>query len=131
MLLNDSVRRLLQDPLIAYMSVLDSKGFPHTVPVWFGVDGDDLTIITDPGSRKVKYIHANSKGSMVVGGIPYGAEGYLLKGYFSVEPDPNYRWTREITYRYEPKERADELLAEWTKGDITVLRFKISRVIKI
>jgi nitroimidazol reductase NimA-like FMN-containing flavoprotein (pyridoxamine 5'-phosphate oxidase superfamily) len=122
-------RELLQKPLIARMSVIDSEGFPHTVPVWFAMDGDDAVIISVRDTRKVGHIQANPKGALVVGGD--SGAGYLIKGEFTIEPDTNQRWMKYMVYRYEPKDRVEQIIVEWSDLDIIVLRLKPRKVIKV
>ena len=65
----DTIREFLQKPLIARMSTIDSEGYPHTVPVWFALDGDDLMIISVRQTLKVSHILVNPKGK--VGLFPF------------------------------------------------------------
>ena len=131
MILPDAARALLQKPLVARMAVIDSNGYPHVVPVWFTLDGDDVVIFGFTATRKVDYIRVNPKGSIQVGGDPSGTEGYLLKGDFSLEDDVNNHWASLITYLYEPKDNADKLLAEWTNVGLIVMRLTVHKVIKV
>jgi hypothetical protein len=126
--LSDKVRAYFSQPIIVRMAVIDSDGYPHVVPVWVGVDGDDLVIISFRRTRKNDYLQANPKGSLSAGGDPAGTEGYLLKGEFSLEDDIAHRWLREITYHYETKEDAERLLTDWEKDDMVVIRLKVSSV---
>ena len=41
-MLDETVREFLQKPLIARLATIDGNGYPHTVPLWFDVDGDDI-----------------------------------------------------------------------------------------
>ena len=41
-MLDDTIRAFLQKQLIARMSTIGADGYPHTVPVWFMLDGDDI-----------------------------------------------------------------------------------------
>ncbi len=131
----DEMRAHLAPPLIARMSSIDSNGYPHTVPLWFDVDGDDLVIISERNTAKTRHVLANPKGAVTIGGdaLPNGdlVPGYLIKGVFAVEEDPGFAWLRRITYRYETPERAEKDLAEWTQLDMIVLRLKVERVIKV
>jgi general stress protein 26 len=131
MLLSDSVRRLLDQPLVARISVIDDEGYPHTIPIWFIRDGDDVMFFSSRDTRKNKHIQANPKGALVIGGDPYGSEGYLLKGEFALEEDPERHWLRAITPRYEPREIADQHVEEWGKGDLVALRFTPRQVVKV
>ena len=123
----EEVRAVLDKPLIARMSVIDPDGYPHTVPVWFGVEGDDLIIISVRDTRKVDYLQVNSKGAVTIGGDD-GA-GYLFKGTFTIEPDNG--WTRRLTERYEPPEKVDGLVAEWLPLGMIGLRLKIVKTLKV
>lgn len=68
---------------------------------------------------------------MTIGGDPYGAEGYLLKGEFSIEEDRDFHWMGIITHRYEPKEQADKHIEEWGKGDLVLMRLKVANTLRV
>jgi general stress protein 26 len=129
--IDDSVRTFLQKSLLARMSVLDAKGYPHTVPVWFMLDGDDVVIISVRDTRKVKYIAANPKGSVQVGGDSGDGGGYLLKGDFTIEEDPDDVWMKKLIYRYEESPQAEKDVESWTDLDIIVIRLKVKAVAKV
>jgi PPOX class probable F420-dependent enzyme len=127
----DIVREFLQKPLIARVSTIDPNGYPHTVPVWFALDGDDIVIISVRETRKVGHILANPKGAVTIGGDPEDGAGYLIKGEFSIEPDPEDAWVRKMTYRYEAPEQAEKDIAAWADLDIIVLRLRPNVVLKV
>jgi predicted pyridoxine 5'-phosphate oxidase superfamily flavin-nucleotide-binding protein len=89
-----TIREFLQKPLVARMSTLDPDGYPSTVPVWFMLDGDDTVVISVSSTRKVGHIKANPKGAIAIGGDPADGGGYLIKGEFSIEADPEDVWVR-------------------------------------
>lgn len=135
-LLKPDVRKVLESPLIARLSVVDPEGFPHTVPLWYALDGDDIVIISDRNSRKVAFIESNPKASICIGGgATAGGEigpGYLLKGECATEEDPGYAWLRRITLRYESSEQAEKDIAQWqSELDMMVIRLKVRKVIKV
>jgi hypothetical protein len=134
--LSPDVLEVLQKPLIARLSVIDANGYPHTVPLWFDVDGDDIVIISDRNSRKVDYLMREPRASLSVGGDagPDGviARGYLLKGNAYAEEDTGYRWLRQVTLRYEPPEQAERSIAQWRKElDMMLIRLRVTKVIKV
>ena len=131
MKLPEPVRRLMEPGVVVRISVIDRDGYPHTVPIWFERDGDEVVFFSSRSSRKIGYVQANYKGSITIGGDPLGSEGYLLKGNFSIEEDPGSRWLREITFRYEPPDLAEQHVREWSGPDIVVMRFKTQKVIKV
>jgi hypothetical protein len=130
-MLTDTERDFLQKPLIARMAVIDPEGYPHTVPVWFMMDGSDVVIISVRNTRKVGYITANSKGSVTIGGDTLDGQGYLLKGDFSIEEDPAGEWLKKVTFHYEEPELAAQHVKEWADLDMIVLRLKPHRIIKV
>jgi hypothetical protein len=128
---DDTVREFLRKPLVARLSVIDTEGYPHTVPVWFKLDGDYLVVLSERGTRKVGYVAANPKGAITVGGDSDDEGGYLIKGDFVIEPDPDDAWVKKVTYHYEEPEKAAHDVADWADLDIIVLRLKPRRVIKV
>ena len=130
-MLTDDIREFLKKPLIGYMSAIDPKGYPHVLPVWFLLEGDDIMITSMTHTRKNNYLRANPKGAIAMGGKPGEGGGYLLKGDFIVEDDPNLEWLRKLAYHYEGQEQAEKDLVEWSKVPSVSLRLKIKRVIKV
>ncbi|MDZ4768346.1 MAG: pyridoxamine 5'-phosphate oxidase family protein [Chloroflexota bacterium] len=135
-MLTSEQRDLLRIPLIARLSVNDPNGYPHTVPLWFDLDGDDLVIITDRNTRKVDYLNADPKASICIGGgeIASGeiGAGWLFKGEGVVQEDPGYVWLRRMTYRYESPAAAEKDIESWrTTLDMVIIRFKIHTISKV
>ena len=73
-----AARELLNQPIIVRISTIDSNGYPHTVPVWFILDGNDLVVFTARRTAKVKHIQKNPKGSIAVGGDPLRNNAYVF-----------------------------------------------------
>ena len=130
-MLTDAAREFLKRPLLARMSTLDADGYPHTVPVWFLLDGDEIAIIAVRSTRKIAHLQANPKGSLSIGGDTGDGGGYLLKGTFRIEEDPDDIWVRKLCYQYETPEKAEQDIADWRDLDIIVLRFTPQTVIKV
>jgi len=130
-MLSQETSQFLEKPLIARLSTIGEDGYPHTVPLWFMLDGEDIVIISLTENRKVKNALQNPKASVTIGGTPGDEAGYLLQGDLIVAPDIDHTWTKRITYHYESKEAADKNLAEWTQKDLVTLRLKIAKVIKV
>ncbi|MCI0576003.1 MAG: pyridoxamine 5'-phosphate oxidase family protein [Chloroflexi bacterium] len=130
-LFDAQAREVLQQPVIVRVSTITPAGYPHTVPVWFMLDGDDLIIFGEGSTQKVRHVRANPKGCFAIGGDPPGSPGYLIEGDFTVEEDPDHTWAGKITRHYEPPQQAEASLAEWKELDLVVLRLKVRRVIKV
>ena len=82
-------------------------------------------------AHKIAFVRKNPKGAVSIGGNPYGSDGYLMKGTFAIEEDTESRWLREITFRYEPPELAEQHVGEWAGPDIVVMRFTPQKISKI
>jgi len=122
---------LLSQPVIARITTIGADGYPHTVPIWFMLDGDDLIAFTERNTAKARNAGRNPKGAFSVGGDPYGAPSYTVDGEFSVEDDPDHRLTARFTRHYETQQQADEWLEAWKNDDFVVMRLKPRRVIKV
>jgi PPOX class probable F420-dependent enzyme len=46
--------RLFGGANIAHVATLLPDGAPHSVPVWVGLEGDRIAVLTSPGSRKAR-----------------------------------------------------------------------------
>lgn len=130
-MITEEIRAFLQKPLLARMSTIGSDGYPHTVPVWFILDGNDLVVISFRGTRKVRDIAANPRGAMIIGGEPQDGGGYLFKGEFAVQEDPDRYWTRTVTLRYESGEQAEKDIADWSAQDMIIIRLTVRKVAKV
>jgi predicted pyridoxine 5'-phosphate oxidase superfamily flavin-nucleotide-binding protein len=113
----DNIRTFLETPRVAYLSTIDLQGYPHTVPVWFAVDGDDLVFSATKGRARVKHILANPKGAVTIGGNLGEAEGYLIKGEFKTEEDPSHGSRNQIIRRYISDEIALERFLARVEGE--------------
>ncbi len=128
---DEQARALLAKPLLARLAAVGPDGYPHTVPVWFMLEGDDIVFISVRGTRKVGYFQANPKGAVTIGGDAGDGGGYLVKGDVSIEEDPDDAWVRRLTHHYEPPEQAEKDIAAWADLDIILLRLRPRTAIKV
>lgn len=136
MQLPDDVRALLGRRLLAHVTTINPDGYPHTVPIWYIIDGDDIVIATGPNSRKVNNIRTNPKGAVTVGGEPleehqggYGT-GYLFQGEWAIEGEPGFEWIRRIAPRYwDDPARVARDIAAW--GPHQALRFMVAKITQV
>jgi general stress protein 26 len=124
-------RVFLEKPLIARLSTLDHEGYPHTVPLWFLLDGEDIVIISDRATRKVMNALVNPKGAVCIGGEPGDGAGYLIRGDLTVSDDVDQRFTHQMIDKYEAPVEAARLKALWRDDDIVVLRLKPKSVVRV
>ncbi len=132
--LDETVRTFLEERWIARVTTIGPDGYPHTVPVWYMLDGDDIVIATVRGARKIRNVEQNPKGAVSIGGDVKGAHdayhrAYLFQGDFEVVHDPDgYTWLRRIARRYrDDHAQIEQDMREWGPHD--VLRLRVRRVI--
>jgi len=118
----EEIRTFLEVPRIAYLSTIDLQGYPHTVPVWFAVDGDDLIFSAAKKRARVKHILANSKGCVVIGGNTDDAEGYLIKGEFKIEEDPSLTLRDKVLNRYLQGKDLEQFMARLVGEERVIVR---------
>jgi len=128
-MLTPEARVFLQKPLISRVSTNGADGYPHTVPTWFILDGDDFVVISERDTRKVKNVLADPRAAVQVGGEPGDAYGVLARGEFVLSDDVNNAMTNRITYHYEEKALAEQHIAEWAAFDMVILRLTPKSVV--
>jgi general stress protein 26 len=126
----DAIRTFLEQPRLAYLSTIDVVGYPHTVPVWFALDGDDLIFSTNKQRARLKHIQANTKGAVAIGGAVGDGEGYLLQGELRIEED-NQALRHQIIYRYMSGEAAERFIAYSDQSEYRLVRLTPTKIVKV
>ncbi|WP_030457129.1 TIGR03618 family F420-dependent PPOX class oxidoreductase [Herbidospora cretacea] len=62
------VRRYFLRGTVAHVATLLPDGAPHSVPVWVGVEGDQIAFFSLEGSQKVKNLEADPRIALSVTG---------------------------------------------------------------
>jgi general stress protein 26 len=128
-MIDEQVRAVLAQSEIVRLTTVQSDGYPHTVPVWFMLDGDDLIVFSGSEAQKVKNVQQNNKGNISFGGDPAGSPCYTILGDIEIEDDLDHALTARITYHYEKPKKAEEFLTEWKDDPHVILRLKPKRII--
>ena len=117
-LLTDEVRAFLQKPLVARMSTIDQQGYPHTVPVWFKLDGDDVMIIAERSTQIGHIAQSRRSASAAIRGWLATCSGRV----FGREDRPAMDKRSAITTdRSKPED-----IEAWSDLDMIVIRMKWS-----
>jgi PPOX class probable F420-dependent enzyme len=64
--LNEAVRKLLDDPNPAVLATINADGSPQTSVIWVGRDGDELVISSAAGRRKDRNLGRDPRVSLSV-----------------------------------------------------------------
>ncbi len=122
------VRKFLKQPRVARLATLGRDGYPHIVPIYFILDGDEIVFGSDDYERKVINARRHPKGAVVIGGDPDTDDaGYMIQGDLRIENDRNHKLLRLIAARYESEENAQD----WIGEDTVIIRLKPRRVIRV
>jgi PPOX class probable F420-dependent enzyme len=125
------VRAFLEQPWIGRLATNSPDGYPHCVPLWYALDGDDVVIISERKTAKVSNLVRDARAVVTVGGEPERGPAYMMRGRVMMSDDPDHVWLRRMTERYETHEEAEKDLADWAGMDIVVLRLNVERVAKV
>jgi PPOX class probable F420-dependent enzyme len=125
------VRAFIDQPWIGRLATNGADGYPNCVPLWYAIDGDDVVIISDKNTAKVRNLARDPRAVVTIGGEPDQGPAYMIKGRVTLTDDPDHRWLRRMTERYEPPEQAEKDLAEWASMEIVILRMTVERVVKV
>jgi PPOX class probable F420-dependent enzyme len=130
--LTSSVRSFLAAPRVARLCTLGRDGYPHVVPIYFMLHGDDLVFGSDRDEAKVRNALKDPRAAVVIGGEPDSDKaGYMIQGDLTVETEPDIALIRKLLLRYETPERADRFLEDWSPGGGVLLRMKPRKVIRV
>jgi PPOX class probable F420-dependent enzyme len=95
------VRRLLDRPNYAHVATLLPDGAPHSVPVWIAIEGDNLAILTGPGSRKARNIERDPRVAISLIDVDQPFLSVLIRGQVVELVDGDRAW--EIIDRISQK----------------------------
>ena len=74
------VRRLVARPNYAHIATLMPDGAPHSVPVWIDLEGDNLAILTGPGSRKARNLERDPRLAISIIDVDQPYASALIRG---------------------------------------------------
>ena len=86
------VSRLVARPNYAHIATLMPDGAPHSVPVWIDLEGDNLAILTGPGSQKARNLERDPRLaiSIIDADQPYASA--LIRGQVVEFLDGDRAW---------------------------------------
>jgi PPOX class probable F420-dependent enzyme len=110
-----AVRTLLDGANVVHLATLLPDGSPHSVPVWIGVEGDRLAILTSPRSRKARNIDRDPRVAISVtdAANPFSAAWLRGRVVDRVEDDRAWEIIDRISTSYTGgpyQERTDRIV---------------------
>jgi PPOX class probable F420-dependent enzyme len=101
-MLNPDVRRVLDGTPIAHLASVLPDGGPHAVPVWIGVEGDRVAVLTGPGSRKARNLRRDPRVALSVSPADNPYQPVLVRGRVVewLEGDAAWKVVDRISTKY-------------------------------
>ena len=90
--LTDEARRLLGGGHPAHLATLLPDGSPHSVPMWVGLDGDRVTILTSENTRKARNLERDPRVALSVVDRAQETTSVLVRGHMVEKVDGERAW---------------------------------------
>lgn len=108
--LNDAVRKLIDDVNPAVLATVNPDGSPQTSVVWVGRDGDDVLISTAAGRRKDKNLRRDPRASLSIFDRNDPLQYVEIRGTATVAEDEGRRLAVALAETYEGPGAGQEYL---------------------
>ena len=79
-MLNPDVRRHLEGTPVAHLATVLPDGSPHTVPLWVDTRGDQVVLLTGPGSRKARNLRRDPRVALSLTAADNPFEPIVIRG---------------------------------------------------
>ena len=100
----EDVRDLFDEPALAHVSYLNSKGQIVTFPMWAGFDGEHVLISSPVGSRKGKAFRDRPQVSVSIVSNNNGWHWLSVSGRIvDIQPDENLAFIDRMAQKYVGK----------------------------
>jgi PPOX class probable F420-dependent enzyme len=103
-LTKDEQRELLESGRVVVVSSIGPRGWPHSMPLWYVLRGNEIWIYTYGKSQKVKNLERDPRATLLVeAGHEYGElRGVQIEAEAEIHRDPElvYEVGKELTLRY-------------------------------
>ena len=95
------IENLLKEPIVSFITTLRPDGSPHTSPVWHKVVFNNLIVVSDTDSVKVRNISNDPRVSLVVAADRSPQPWVQVNGLASITSPENIDHTvSDLAYHY-------------------------------
>jgi PPOX class probable F420-dependent enzyme len=108
--LNDTVRRLLDEPNPAVLATINPDGSPQTSVVWVTRNGNDLLLSSAAGRRKERNIRRDPRVSLTVADRRDPQLYAEIRGVAAITEDAGRRFAVQLEEQYEGPGAGDQFL---------------------
>ena len=120
-MLNPDIRRELDAAPLAHLASILPDGAPHCVPVFIGTHGDQIAILTGPGSRKARNLRRDPRVALSLTAADNPFQPVIIRGSVVewLEGDAAWQIVDQIAMKYlgGPYPRDDERVVALIEPD--------------
>jgi PPOX class probable F420-dependent enzyme len=91
--LAEPVSRLIDGANYAHLATLLPNGAPHSVPVWVGMEGDRIALMTSPNSRKARNLERDPRVALSITDHARPLVMATVRGRVAERVDGDRAWT--------------------------------------
>jgi PPOX class probable F420-dependent enzyme len=92
-LIPDEVRTMADGANVAHIATVLPDGGPHSVPVWVGVEGERLAVLTSPGSRKARNLDRDPRVAISITDAAAPNHMAQIRGRVTERVEGDRAWT--------------------------------------
>jgi PPOX class probable F420-dependent enzyme len=78
--LDPEVRRHLDSTAVAHLATVLPDGSPHSVPLWVATRGEQIVILTGPGSRKARNLRRDPRVALSLTAVDNPFQPVIVRG---------------------------------------------------
>lgn len=122
---------LLEGTRTAKVATVKDDGQPHTTPVWFLIDGEEIVFTTWYDSVKAANLRRDPRIAMCVDDQTPPYAFVMVEGTVTISESPEdlRKWATRIGARYMGEDRAEEFGARNSVEGELLIRVKPTKVI--
>jgi PPOX class probable F420-dependent enzyme len=90
--LPDDVRRLFDGANYAHLATVLPDGAPHSVPLWVGLEGERIALLTSPSSRKARNLDRDPRVAISITDQARPFAMALVRGRVAERVDGDRAW---------------------------------------
>ena len=128
-LTQEEMDKFLKQPRISMLASVGTDNSPHVTPVWHHYDGNNLMVLAEPTSIKIRNLRLNPKISLLVATVSTPHMFVLASGTATLSDkwDPKVLWRMSIDYKGQDE---GELYAAKTfkEMEFTLVSFSPSKM---
>jgi len=100
---------MLHGTRTAKLATMTPSGWPHVMPVWFALDGDEILLTTGRDTVKGRYLRRDDRVSLCVDDerLPYAFVHVRGRARVFEDAPDMLEWSTRIAARYVTAEEAD------------------------